>query len=328
MARENKRKREERRFGKSDRLADALRSAETVSGFENIPGHGSALRALIARAVSVTADNVVRYFEADKKKEWNWSELPTVRLPFPSLLVESTFIDPVPRTGLLLAEGPPAADFHRILRETCPRRPESPESLTPDDVDRLMAGCAHMYHIAILAQTNWTIACPAHGTLLLDDEFRPTSGPLWRYTRNPEMATGGPASYANMLSELAFPLLLAVSFMNCRNVAVKVHEPDRAVNRARARHGLKPFIRYHTIDIEPMKTVLRTEGRADELGLKHAFHEVRGHLVRYTKERPLFGKHAGTFWVPLHYRGDPEQGVVVKDYNVNPPRPQEDETHD
>jgi len=41
---------------------------------------------------------------------------------------------------------------------------------------------------------------------------------------------------------------------------------------------------------------------------------VRGHFATYTQERPLFGRYAGTVFIPAHVRGTPEAGIVIKDY--------------
>ena len=118
---------------------------------------------------------------------------------------------------------------------------------------------------------------------------------------------------------LVFPALMAISLMNCKNVVLDPVEPDRELNRERQRHGHRPFVRYHTINIEPMKQVLRTEGNLETVGLKRALHRVRGHFATYTEEKRLFGRVAGTFWIPAHRRGDLKEGVVVSDYKVNKP---------
>jgi hypothetical protein len=125
--------------------------------------------------------------------------------------------------------------------------------------------------------------------------------------------------YTDFTSLLLFPAMLAISFMNCKNVTLEAIEPNAELNRIRQRRGDRPFLRYHTIDIEPMKRVLRTEGQVDAVGLKRALHIVRGHFSTYTPERPLFGKVAGTFWVPSHVRGSAREGVVISDYAVHPP---------
>jgi hypothetical protein len=111
------------------------------------------------------------------------------------------------------------------------------------------------------------------------------------------------------------PALLALSFMNCKNVEVVRHDPPTPTPRQQ-RHLKKPLLRYHTLNIEPMKRVLRTEGGATESsGLKRALHICRGHFANYT-DKGLFGKYFGRFWVPAHVRGTIEEGIVAKDYAV------------
>lgn len=125
--------------------------------------------------------------------------------------------------------------------------------------------------------------------------------------------------YADLLYVFLQPFLLALSFLNCARSSLRVVDPDAAKNRLRARHGVKPLLRYHIIEIEAMKELLRTDGSVETVGLRKALHICRGHFATYTEDRPLFGKHAGTFWVPAHVRGRSENGVVVSDYRVNCP---------
>ena len=95
---------------------------------------------------------------------------------------------------------------------------------------------------------------------------------------------------------------------------------DVKKNRERVRAGLKPFLSYHTIQIEPVKQVLRTEGGIATNGLKKALHICRGHFATYRDnfmgrklESPV------TMWRPSHVRGSLEQGVVVSDYKIHAP---------
>lgn len=126
-------------------------------------------------------------------------------------------------------------------------------------------------------------------------------------------------AFKSQFRPMVYPALFAFSLANCKNVETRVVEPDAAINRERRKGGIKPFVRYHTINIEPMKKVLRTEGQVETVGLKRAFHICRGHFATFTPERPLFGKIAGTFWMPPHVRGSVKEGVVVSDYRVNAP---------
>lgn len=113
---------------------------------------------------------------------------------------------------------------------------------------------------------------------------------------------------------------LALSFMHCKNVHVIDAEPEvsRQVRRLRSRAGLPPEPKHKTLVIDPMKEVLRREGGSERVGLQRALHICRGHFSHYSDERPLFGKYAGTFWVPAHVRGSTEAGAITKDYRVLP----------
>lgn len=119
-----------------------------------------------------------------------------------------------------------------------------------------------------------------------------------------------------------YPVMLAISFMNCKNVTLPYEEPDRELNRVRKKAGLRPFVRYNTINIEPMKAAIRAARGMESLGIKKAMHIVRGHFARYSEERPLFGRPglSGSFWMPAHVRGSIKQGVVQSDYEIASPK--------
>jgi hypothetical protein len=76
-------------------------------------------------------------------------------------------------------------------------------------------------------------------------------------------------------------------------------------------------VHYHTLNIHPMREILRREGQQDSLGLQKALHICRGHFRDYTQGRGLFGKHKGLYWVDQHMRGSSKQGITVKDYAVH-----------
>lgn len=114
-------------------------------------------------------------------------------------------------------------------------------------------------------------------------------------------------------------MLLTVSFLHCKNVAMVDAPPagTRQQRRAAQRQGVRET-QFKTLVIEPMKQVLRTEGGIEQHGLKKALHICRGHFATYTEDKPLFGKYTGTFWRPAHVRGSADVGTVYKDYKVKP----------
>lgn len=121
------------------------------------------------------------------------------------------------------------------------------------------------------------------------------------------------------LTNLMPPAFMAISFMHCKNVARVDNLPNRQERREMQRREEAITI-YKTLQIEPMKQVLSSQGGVAHNGLKKALHICRGHFSTYSEEKPLFGKYAGRFWIQAHVRGTAEAGKVIKDYKVKPPR--------
>lgn len=120
-------------------------------------------------------------------------------------------------------------------------------------------------------------------------------------------------------SNILNPAYLALSFLHCKNIKLSPNEPPAKLSKAfQRRHG-RPLLRYHTLEIEPMKKVLETEGGIGHNGLKKALHICRGHFATYTPEKPLFGRVTGTVWKPAHVRGSVAEGIVAKDYSIKAP---------
>jgi hypothetical protein len=111
--------------------------------------------------------------------------------------------------------------------------------------------------------------------------------------------------------------LLALSFLHCKNVRRVEGKITPEWSRAYKRKHGRDLVQFKTLEIEPIKQVLRNAGaESRETGLKKALHICRGHFATYTEDRPLFGKRVGTFWIPQHIRGRSSEGVIVKDYQI------------
>jgi len=108
--------------------------------------------------------------------------------------------------------------------------------------------------------------------------------------------------------------------MHCKNVQLKTQIPPAPLSKKYQKKTGRPLVKYKVLEIEPMKKVLRTEGQSETLGLKHALHICRGHFKDYSNGSGLFGKYKGLYWWESTVRGNPANGVVIKDYNVNPPQ--------
>jgi hypothetical protein len=116
---------------------------------------------------------------------------------------------------------------------------------------------------------------------------------------------------------LTASVIMALGLINCRNVTTK--ETGRVTARrsgAQKRRGEKSReIRYNTIVLPGGGTESDGHGGARATAL----HRVRGHFKTFTADRPLMGKHVGTYWWGWQVRGSAEHGTVVSDYQLGGP---------
>lgn len=110
--------------------------------------------------------------------------------------------------------------------------------------------------------------------------------------------------------------LQAVTFLNCRNVAVVIPHRRRPIMRALQRAQVEVG-EIHVYAVG--RTVQGTRPAAGEGGVPA--HLVRGHVARYGPEYgrgKLFGKLSGVFWIPVHVRGDRSLGERDRSYKLDP----------
>lgn len=259
-----------------------------------------ALRDDARGAVPFDVQAVSDYLYSHEKEVWNWhTDFPCLAPPFLSFWMET---------------GRP----RRLFSKEDGERPTSTlaerwGALFRVGPDNILHACLFMVN----EHTNGQIAGPiAVFGLPLDESGRlrgdPTIG-----TYAPIRIQDGNEVLHSMMTTL-FPFGLAISFLHCKNVAQVEHLPSRQERRDTERRG-DPVTKFRTLAIEPMKQVLKHEGGLEKNGISKALHICRGHFHTYTQEKPMFGKYAGTFWVPAHVRGSIEAGVIAKDYAVKAP---------
>lgn len=157
----------------------------------------------------------------------------------------------------------------------------------------------------------WRMLVAPDGSMVRRDDGEPAL--------DSEAVVGGEETKEGLGAAL-LPALFALSLMHCDNVVERAHEPPKKVSKKFEKRTGRPLTRYYTLEIEPMKRVLRREGRVEDLGLRRALHICRGHFKTYTEDKPLFGKYVGTFFFRDHVRGAKESGEIAKDYDVKTPR--------
>ena len=120
-------------------------------------------------------------------------------------------------------------------------------------------------------------------------------------------------------AQFCFPALLTISFLHCRNIEIRsITPPDKQSQSYRKRHG-KELVRYHVLDIKPIRQLIDRYRRGEKSELRRALHICRGHFKTFAPDAPLLGKAVGTFWWGPQVRGSREEGLVLKDYRVLSP---------
>lgn len=117
----------------------------------------------------------------------------------------------------------------------------------------------------------------------------------------------------------ALPFMFALSLSHCKNVTSKDIVVAPAVAKKRAQKGL-PSLTYRILDIGPMRHSSRhAADRPSQSETRNALHFVRGHMKTFSADKPLFGRHVGTYWWHLQARGSEAVGVAEKEYRVSGP---------
>ncbi len=299
------------------RLLDRLLAGQFDVG-PVVTDRGMAVKKSLVGSQLVVADNVADYYHRFKSEEApTLTDFPTVMLPFEKTFVEAKFHRVISNAFILESAG--------ILLAM-----ESPISL-PDEMSQWLHGPSVKWHL--------------HGILFV--QFRGEDPKLMSDFVIPLNNDGGVIPIAEgderisfavqsvntvrgipimesgefQVSLLSVPLpalLMAISFMHCRNVKVMAEQPPEKLSKKYERKTGRPLLKYRLLQIDHMKQVLEREGGASSQGLKKALHICRGHFKHYGRDGKglLFGKHAATVWISMHARGSAEEGVVVKDYDV------------
>lgn len=299
-----------------------------------LPGwerHQAKLTSLIRRKLSkcpiFAIDSVDLYAYENKKTEWRADSFPCVAPPFSEFFVESFMMDGVPDTV-------PWGIFFDVFDLTDPAN-------TATTIDAL----GNVFNMGPLAVKNltvlfnhpearWALCCrlfasidgeivgPLVSVLAIVD----VTGKFFQNALAHLKVLHFPANhpiYANEQDErhlLAHfrTAWLALSFMHCKNVQIIDNKPTPVTGvhkYFRRNKGVSTRLVYKTLEINPMKEILRKEGQSESVGLIKALHICRGHFKEY-KGAGLFGKHKGLYWWDNHVRGSADAGVILKDYKV------------
>jgi hypothetical protein len=156
--------------------------------------------------------------------------------------------------------------------------------------------------------------------LSLDDRGQIMGKPAVSVYEDDSLSQGQQNEISDRCLLVAMAALTAFKFLNCKGIPFAEISLPTQMNRERRKAGMKPFLRHHTIIIEPFSPTKRTGPHIDSDGVRRAMHRCRGHFATYSDS--FMGRKLDepmTLWRPAHVRGSAKQGVVVSDYNVKAP---------
>ncbi len=114
-------------------------------------------------------------------------------------------------------------------------------------------------------------------------------------------------------------LLFSVGMMNCSNVGTVEVVPAAKLSKKREKRYGKPLTRYRVIQVKPHMTsrgAKHSDSEREAVGEDTPLHICRGHFKTYEEDRPLMGRHSGTFWWKSQVRGSKAAGEIIHTYEV------------
>lgn len=125
--------------------------------------------------------------------------------------------------------------------------------------------------------------------------------------------------FHHVLFRIASVFLVSISFMHIKNIVLDSVPVVPKVRESRQKRGL-PDVIFKTLRIEPMQKRMQRQYEENPNGpnsLDLLLHSVRGHYKDF-REKGLFGKEhlRGIYWWDAHIRGDADNGIIVKDYEI------------
>lgn len=102
--------------------------------------------------------------------------------------------------------------------------------------------------------------------------------------------------------------------LSCKNIRKKKISPPEKLQKKRRKNGKKLLLSYYTLQLSGFSG--HSESKPHQNLWSNRIHLVRGHMREYSKDKPLFGKYHGRYWIAPHARGDKKQGIIIKDYEI------------
>jgi hypothetical protein len=267
---------------------------------------------LMQKAVAIDIQNVSDYYATVPQSEWTINEdLPSSLPPFDCMILEYKIPKVVNEKGAIISQecgGKREALLVSTMAESLNQK-----RIAVQVFREITEGQVMMFPFVITYDVN-----KSDGFMVKKPDPHGGEPAYFRIVGSPkvldELQASGEDAKKNLLN-FTKPMLLAISFMNCKNVtrAVKRESID---TKTRRRHGKEPLIKIYTLKIDAIKAIIGKHTGNSEVLTQNALHICRGHFKDFSHGAGLFGKYKGRYWWPMTTRGSIEAGEVIKDYSV------------
>lgn len=296
--------------------------------------------------IYISSDNVTDHFFQSSKNEYSsFGDFPILAPPFESFFIETR--KPIHMNPKSYPEGNDLLQTSRwgILVESVNMEKYRKEK--NEEYEKLLNKCPNKEAINNLRSSKWGLSIQliqqkskyeistidinlglfldyTGKVILINYNLSPKYEPIIREARERKIVKGVENFNLNEIREILakglimfhiFPLLLAISFMHCKNVELKKVSPDPKLDKKYMKNHKRKLVEYHVLEIDHMGKTLSVSDNMSLGGIKKAGHICRGHFRDY-RETGLFGKLKNIYWFDQHWRGDKNLGIIHKDYKV------------
>lgn len=234
----------------------------------------------------------------------------SVRPPFSSTFIEFTsggLGDGVlgqARYGVLVTPFEPESDGYEVFANRIGERP--PVIQTLDNFLETAKGILYIGTMVWPLDTDYKMFSGGRGYALLNADPPSYLEPIW-----------GDEIYT-MLKTYSLIAGYGLELMNCMNVELIENAPNADESAAYERHFGAPMAKYKTLALKSLSKRTDRDDKPQQQFDVMPLHLRRGNFAHYTADAPLFGKYVGTFWRPSTVVGSKKNGIVDKDYKVQP----------
>lgn len=271
-------------------------------------------------AVVLRIDNVARYyFEVNSQENWSLeTDFPNIAPPFEAFWMEYKSPGIINSEGKIKPVAPALKTGRFGALFTVKEIPEIEAKEADTDAHWAMTALCFVdlpgIHRGLRLLPFYSMLGVTKEGQLATIQGRPFTNIMFESERIPEFEQQGiTPEDAKRGQTFLYPMLLALSFLHCKNVEIVSGGKIRVKSAQKA----APKVKVYTLQIEPIKKILDAAG-ARNTGIKQALHICRGHFKDFSKGKGLFGKYKGLYWWDAQVRGSAELGFIAKDYQVNP----------